>query len=350
MRKLLLIVMAIMLLVSCDPAVTKWDGEAADSSWYAQSLEDKEYTFTAAAELAGLPDLVNAGTTFTGWTLKLGADIDLSGSEWEPIGTGKRGDADTVFRGTFDGDGHTISNFKITFDTDTCDDNQAIGFFGNVAGTADSYATVKNVKFSNVTIETKSNTAGVAVGYAEYANIENVAVTDSKVTAYQGAGAVIGRLYKGGTISGCSNTDTAVATSSFEKEGWTNGSTNSYPFNAGGICGAAQKPEGGAKIIVKNNTVTLSDETVKISAEYEPVGGIVGTFNGEMNGNTVSVVSIDQITAETAAGKEGTQRCWFAGGQASGSPTYSKNTYTVNGSATTVENTNPQIAETESST
>ena len=90
MRKILLIALAIMLLVSCDQTVTEWDGTETDSSWYAQNLGEKEYTFTTAAELAGLADLVNAGTTFSGWTLKLGADIDLSGSEWEPIGTGKR--------------------------------------------------------------------------------------------------------------------------------------------------------------------------------------------------------------------------------------------------------------------
>ena len=349
MRKILLIALAIMLLVSCDPTVTEWDGTETDSSWYAQNLGEKEYTFTTAAELAGLADLVNAGTTFSGWTLKLGADIDLSGSEWEPIGTGKRGKADTVFRGTFDGDGHTISNFTITFDTDKCDDDQAIGFFGNVAGTADKHAIIKNVKFSNATIDTKSNTAGVAVGYAEYADIENVEVSDSEVTAYQGAGAVIGRLYKGGTISGCSNTDTAVTTTSFDNAEWIDKEDNALPFNAGGICGAALEPEENSTITVENNNVTLSNEAVKISAEYEPVGGIVGTFNGTMSGNTVNVVSIDQITAEKAASEEGTQRCWFAGGKANGSPTYSKNTYSVNGSEKTVENANPQIGS-ESST
>ena len=95
------------------------------------------------------------------------------------------------------------------------------------------------MKFSNATIDTKSNTAGVAVGYAEYADIKNVEVSDSEVTAYQGAGAVIGRLYKGGTISGCSNTDTAVTTTSFDNDEWIISDKNSYPFNAGGICGAA---------------------------------------------------------------------------------------------------------------
>ncbi len=344
MRKILLIALAIMLLVSCDPTVTEWDGTETDSSWYAQNLGEKEYTFTTAAELAGLADLVNAGTTFSGWTLKLGADIDLSGSEWEPIGTGKRGKADTVFRGTFDGDGHTISNFTITFDTDKCDDDQAIGFFGNVAGTADKHAIIKNVKFSNATIDTKSNTAGVAVGYAEYADIENVEVSDSKVTAYQGAGAVIGRLYKGGTISDCSNTDTAVTTTSFDNDDWIiPGPNNSYPFNAGGICGAAQRPEENSTITVKDNTVTLSNEGVKISAEYEPVGGIVGTFNGTMSGNTVSVVNIDQITSKVAVEN---QRCWFAGGTAGSSPTYSSNKYIVSGTESVDADGNPQITAT----
>ena len=344
MRKIMLIALAIMLIVSCDPTVTEWDGTETDSSWYAQNLGEKEYTFTTAAELAGLADLVNAGTTFSGWTLKLGADIDLSGAEWEPIGTGEREVADTVFRGTFDGDGHTISNFTITFDTDTCDDDQAIGFFGNVAGTAAKHAVIKNVKFSNATIDTKSNTAGIAVGYAEHADIENVEVSDSEVTAYQGAGAVIGRLYKGGTISGCSNTDTAVTTTSFDNTEWIDKEDNALPYNAGGICGAALEPEENSTITVKDNIVTLSNEAVKISAEYEPVGGIVGTFNGEMSGNTVNVVSIDQITSkETVAN----QRCWFVGGVASGSATYSSNKYIVSGTEPVVVNDNPQIRTTE---
>ena len=43
--------------------------------------------------------------------MKLGADIDLSGIEWTPIG---KLDASTDFKGEFNGDGKTISNLTMT--------------------------------------------------------------------------------------------------------------------------------------------------------------------------------------------------------------------------------------------
>ena len=54
----------------------------------------------------------------------LTADIDLAGAEWEPIGT-----PDDPFAGTFDGDGHTISNFQITHANANMN-----GLFGVVTG------------------------------------------------------------------------------------------------------------------------------------------------------------------------------------------------------------------------
>ncbi len=54
----------------------------------------------------------------------LTADIDLGGGEWEPIGT-----PDDPFTGTFDGDGHTISNFQITEANENMN-----GLFGVVTG------------------------------------------------------------------------------------------------------------------------------------------------------------------------------------------------------------------------
>jgi hypothetical protein len=55
----------------------------------------------------GVRTAVNTGTdTYAGKTVKLMADIDL-GSNWTPIGT--RDDAAHSFRGTFDGQGYTIT-------------------------------------------------------------------------------------------------------------------------------------------------------------------------------------------------------------------------------------------------
>ncbi len=68
-----------------------WDGMTIDTSWY--NTTDTEFTLTTAAQLAGLAAIVNGKATgiaaddFDGKTIKLGADVDLGGYDWTPIGT-----------------------------------------------------------------------------------------------------------------------------------------------------------------------------------------------------------------------------------------------------------------------
>ena len=65
-----------------------------DTGWYDAHSGDTNFTITSAAQLAGLAQLVNHGDAatrnapfnFTGKTVTLGADIDLSGHYWVPIG------------------------------------------------------------------------------------------------------------------------------------------------------------------------------------------------------------------------------------------------------------------------
>ena len=79
-----------------------------------------------AAGLAAFRDSVNAGMTYAGLTVKLTADIDLSTQgNWNPIGnryalndgtvkdTVDGADYRKAFKGTFDGQGHTISGMFI---------------------------------------------------------------------------------------------------------------------------------------------------------------------------------------------------------------------------------------------
>ena len=271
---------------------------------------------------------------------------------WEPIGAGKRGEAVNVFKGSFNGNGHTISNFSIGYTTEEMDDGQAIGFFGNVKGTSKNPAKIANLNFEDAVIDSRSNTAGVAVGYAEYADISDITIKNSTVTAYQGAGAVVGRLYHRGSIVNCKNINTSVITSAFGHEGWIDTEKATYPYNAGGIAGAAQEKTPGVSINIKDNTVQLTEPSVTIHAEYEPVGGIVGTYHarngseGEFSGNTVEVVNSDQIIADDAAGVAGTQRGWFIGGYAGGvQTTITGNTYIVNGYDTVVKSGNTAIED-----
>lgn len=76
-----------------------------DTTWYSAN---KNATITTKEQLAGLAKLVNDGT-FKAETVALGADIDLSGYVWIPIGTTEK----SPFKGTFKG-GQTDKTGKFT--------------------------------------------------------------------------------------------------------------------------------------------------------------------------------------------------------------------------------------------
>lgn len=79
-------------------------------------------------ELKTFRDNVNNKTNkYT--TVKLGADIDMNGDDWTPIGF-RNSETYVFFTGTFDGQGHVISNMKINI-ADT--DNLWLGLFGYTA-------------------------------------------------------------------------------------------------------------------------------------------------------------------------------------------------------------------------
>ena len=75
------------------------------------------YQIGTAQDLVDFATLVNEGKAEAQAVLT--ADIDLTGVEWTSI---------SMFRGTFDGQGHSITNFNYT----TTGDNQ--GFFGQIMG------------------------------------------------------------------------------------------------------------------------------------------------------------------------------------------------------------------------
>jgi hypothetical protein len=60
-----------------------------------------------AEELEAFRNAVDAGDDHAGETVRLGADIDLRGRDWTPIGDYR--DMDKSFKGVFDGGGHTVT-------------------------------------------------------------------------------------------------------------------------------------------------------------------------------------------------------------------------------------------------
>ena len=89
---------------------------------------------SSAHDLVKLSANVGHGTNFKGTTVFLDADIDFYGGlseQFEPIGK----DNETLFRGTFDGQGYMIKNLAMNSSS-----SQYVGLFGYTAG-----ATIRNV-------------------------------------------------------------------------------------------------------------------------------------------------------------------------------------------------------------
>ncbi len=279
-----------------------------DTSWYYNQTATT-YELNSANDLLGLMTLVNSGDDFTGKTVNL-AKGTYDFSRWTVegmpsyIGAGDRGDVGSAraFKGSFNGNGSIIRGVDLSYDTYVSgdEDGKAVGFFGMVVGTADDPVTIENIVFEDVNIVSESNTAGIAVGYAEYANIKNIVVRNSTIRGPQGVGAVVGRLYQGGTIEDCTNINTSVYATADGTVDYTDGS-GSGNYNAGGIVGCVKGTTAAASLTVSGNTVDLGSNAV-IFADYLTAGGICGTSsNATFNDNDVTIASDSQISVTTPA-------------------------------------------------
>ena len=163
-----------------------WDG-SYDNSWYYADKNAATYTLKTARQLAGLSQLVRDGVfDFAGRTIFLDNDIDLCGTEWRRIGSGSR-----YFKGSFNGQGHSIVGLSIT--TTSSDD----GFFGCIDG-----GTVCNFAIQG-SVSGDKNVGGV-VGKVESGFIVNVYSEVSITRATDdNEGGITGRLGDRGYIEHC---------------------------------------------------------------------------------------------------------------------------------------------------
>lgn len=216
--------------------------------------EEDPYVIAATDQLIAFRDSVNAGTTYEDAFITLGQDLDISGSEWVPIGASTRHSSGITsdsapFKGTFDGDGHTISGLTMT---QTQGADYAIGLFGAVMGGA-----VKNLTLNNAQVNVaESELAGIAVGLLSEGGTVSGITTSGTISAKCGCGGVVGRMTARGTIAQCTNSADVTV---------TGGSGN-----CGGIVGAAYYTPEDTSMTISNctnhGTVTGINDT----------GGIAG--------------------------------------------------------------------------
>lgn len=183
-------------------------------------------------QLVNFRNKVNAGASYSGMTVKLTADIDISERAWTPIGAAHRDkiEAQTnVFQGTFDGQGHKITGltntgFKISSvfkgsnkTTPEGYSEYVFGLFGSVYN-----ATIKNIVMANVNIDlgcdekekVVGDSVGAIVGYAAGTNvtIDSCKVLSGSIVGYDAVAGIIGRTYSAKTtVSNCENAATVTA-------------------------------------------------------------------------------------------------------------------------------------------
>ncbi|MBQ7347221.1 MAG: hypothetical protein IJW55_04630 [Clostridia bacterium] len=270
------------------------------------------YKITDEAGLTNLAAWVNAGKDFSGITVYLTADIGTAEDTiTDGLCIGKAGA--TPFKGTFDGQGHTIDYW-----TWTNASNGGVGLFGFLYG-----GSVKNLKMGSnctVSIKTAGNGSASVVGYtaSTSATIENVYSAATITSDAAATGGIVGRkqssakttiqyctfagalttskIYVGGIIGDANNTTdvlycqnegsvTATAVSVENIGGIVGGATSTVIIenckNEGAVTATAdnaQKIGGIVGAVTHAGSISNCENTGTVSG-YKYVSGILGQYN-----------------------------------------------------------------------
>lgn len=254
---MLLLVMAILM-----PYEGAWAATNVTTSRPAQGdgSSSNPFQISNAKELAWFRDWVNgtytvsgseSATTHLNACAKLTADIDLKDFcyaadasqnleelSWVPIGKNIKRD----YKGTFDGNGKTITNLYI---------NASQTFMGLFGCTDQS--TIKNLTFEYANVTNTQDIIGILVGYAgNGSTLQNIKISETCQIRGNYTGGIAGIL--DGNAYNCVNYATVQG-----KE------------KVGGLFGSYQKT---------GNSITACANYGNVTATSQRVGGLVGDFSG----------------------------------------------------------------------
>ncbi len=115
---------------------------------------------------------------------EMSANIDLANyTNWQPIGDCVAGGScPLAFNGTFEGNGHTISNLRISINGDGTPVGRTrdIGLFGAIS--TDSVVRGVHLRESSITIQPPASNVGMLVGYADNKDSQSALISNSSVT------------------------------------------------------------------------------------------------------------------------------------------------------------------------
>ena len=285
-KRILGIALAICMMIFCVPmgvfaesAADVWDG-SADTSWYTSAPDASEYHISTAEQLAGLAQLVNDKATpvlFGGKTIYLDNDLDLSGSQWTPIGNGDN--FVRHFAGTFDGQHHKIMNLYHHY---TGDELVRNGLFGVVS----DGGTLKNLLVIDADIDSNDGSliAGILADWVNGGTVENC-YTSGKIENNVGSkfvGGLIGQCTWSTQVKGCGSDAKVISTESNEDDVDT----------VGGLIGQWENSADSSSI-----TDCWFGGSVSCNNIYSAVGGILGANFENFSGNKPGVIIKNCIVA-----------------------------------------------------
>lgn len=265
--------LSVVLLVQGSAPDSVCTGAGSTYSSIGSGTVGDPYVLCSAAQLASL------SSTPSAWkqAYRMGADIDLSGTTFSPIGT-----TANPFHGTFDGAGHTISNLTLSLPN-----QDYVGFFGSVLGPASE---IRSLTIIGANVSGGSNT-GILAGSVDRGRVIDCA-TAGTVQGMNGVGGVVGSAYYAGTISSSHSSATVTAQA-----------------DVGGLAGSAQE---GAYVASSYATGAVSGNTA--------VGGLIGSNhastirNSYATGNVTGTgTSADQIGGLLGGACSLVQHCFSTG-------------------------------------
>lgn len=255
--------------------------------------------------------------------VKLMVDLDLSSIDWSTIWPANK--TDVEFRGTFDGNKHTISNMSysgsgdfglfrkvgkdavvknITFENVNinCPSSTNVG---TLAGSVTGAATISNITVKNGTVVGGSNVGGI-VGLSSYPNTMNSSTNYTNVTGKDYVGGLVGKSNGGGTevFSSCKNYGEVNASSGSAGGiiGFVEGNiTFKNTINEGKV--TAYRNAGG---LVSNTSYTFkatkSKNTADVTSKSLNAGGLIGFINGRNAITITECTNSGNITGVDSAG------------------------------------------------
>lgn len=170
-----------------DYIVSVWDGESATTP---VADADGVYRISSAEELVGMMNDRKYPNCNNYQNVVLESDIDLGGNTISGFG-----DDSGFFDGVFDGQGHSISNFKI----DATNRTYYAGLFNQVSQYSGTNTVIKNLIVKNATVAGTSQVGVIVGGMNGNTIVENCKVYNSTVKAVKKVGSVVGYT-AGGTV------------------------------------------------------------------------------------------------------------------------------------------------------